>query len=154
MAGKQPIPQGRRCQAQRAAFFAALLTVLDGSPKAADAALGLLERELRTPYDDLEEKFASLRSPQAGREDRLYGAMLLYLSLSEPRAWRSAVWVGPDMGGDDMEVCLRLSGELAAPETVAGLAEEFSLVVAGLDPEARVEGRADAPGQARFLLRP
>lgn len=154
MPGKQAMPQGRRCQAQRAALFAALLAVLDSEPTATDAALGLLERELRIPYDDLPEKFASLRAPQASREDRLYGAMLLYLCLSEPRAWRSAVWVGPDMAGADTQVCLRLAGELAEPETVAGLAEELSLVVKGLDPAASVEGQADAGGQARFLLRP
>lgn len=154
MPGKQAMPQGRRCQAQRAALFAALLAVLDSEPTATDAALGLLERELRTPYDDLSEKFASLRAPQASREDRLYGAMLLYLCLGEPRVWHSAVWVGPDMGGEDMQVCLRLAGELAAPELVAGLAEELSLVVKGLDPAASVDGLAEADGQARFLLRP
>lgn len=153
MPGDSALPEGRPCRIQRAAFFAALLATLEGGPRA-EAALGLLERELRTPYDDLDEKFASLRRPEASREDRLYGAMLLYLSLCEPRAWTSAVWVGPDFGPGDEAVCLRVAGELAAPEAVAELAEELGLVAAGLDREVRVEGLADPDGQARFLLRP
>lgn len=147
-------PQGRSCRIQRAALFAALLAVLDdASGSAHDVALGRLEHAMNTPYDDLPEKFASLRKPQASLEDRLYGAMLLYLSLSEPLAWLNAVWVGPDLGGDDTQECLRVTGELAKPEAVAALAEELSLVVTGLAPEARVQGTAHGE-QAKFIVQP
>jgi len=162
MQGERTLPQGQPCHLQRAALFAALLAALDvcahDRPGSADAVLGLLERTLSTPYDDLAEKFATLYRPGASREDRLYGAMLLYLCLNEPRAWREAVWVGPDLGGgqegDAEESCLRLMGELARPEEVARLSQELSLVVAGLDAGASVEGQPHAPGQARFLVRP
>ncbi|WP_027366811.1 hypothetical protein [Desulfocurvibacter africanus] len=149
---ERALPQGRSCRIQRAALFAALLAALEGTPASAHAAaLDRLERVMNTPYDDLPEKFASLRQPQASLEDRLYGAMLLYLSLSEPLAWRAAVWVGPDLGGDDMQECLRVTGELAKPEAVAALTEELSLVVTGLVPEAQVHGTVRGE-QAKFIV--
>ncbi len=149
---ERALPQGSSCRIQRAALFAALLATLEGTPASLHAAaLDRLERAMNTPCDDLPDKFASLRLPQASREDRLYGAMLLYLSLCEPLAWRTAVWVGPDLGGDDLQECLRVSGELAKPEAVAALAEELSLVVGGLAPETRVLGTTH-DNQAKFVV--
>ena len=147
-------------RAQRALFFATLLAACRGAQEPPDRALfAALEAGLDTPFDSLDEKFATLRGYAAEDPNLHYGAWLLYVSLCCPQSWQGMTWVGPDMGGvgqdaapggDGGEVHLRHMGPLTVE--AEPLAAELTLIsgVLAEDFGAMASARGDT---VTFILR-